>query len=110
MNIQISVRRMTVSQVVKQIVRNLCSDVQNKFNGIQNIDVKIEDINGPNKSGIDKRCHLKVRGKERLAIDVEEVDEDLHSAIDNAFRRLKQVLLVRTTKPVHNVIDPLVWS
>jgi ribosome-associated translation inhibitor RaiA len=51
-----------------------------------------------------------VRGKERLAIDVEEVDEDLHSAIDNAFRRLKQVLLVRTAKPDHNVFDPLVWS
>jgi ribosome-associated translation inhibitor RaiA len=101
---------MTVSQVMKQIVRNLCSDVQNKFNGIQNIDVKIESINGHDISGMDKRCHLKVRGKERLAIDVEELDEDLHSAIDNAFRRLKQVLLVRSAKPVQNVIDPLVWS
>jgi ribosome-associated translation inhibitor RaiA len=110
MNIQISVRRMTVSQVMKRVVRDLCSDIQNKCNRIQDIDVKIEDINGHNKSGMDKRCHLKVRGKERLAIDVEEVDEDLHSAIDNAFRRLTQVLLMRTAKPAQNMIDPFVWN
>jgi ribosome-associated translation inhibitor RaiA len=100
---------MAVSQVVKKIVRDLCSEVQNKCNGIQDIDVKIEDINGHAKSGMDKRCHLKVRGKERLAIDVDEVDEDIHSAIDNAFRRLKQMLSVRTAKPVQNMMNPLVW-
>jgi ribosome-associated translation inhibitor RaiA len=110
MNIQISVRRMTVSQVMKRVVRDLCSDIQNKCNRIQDIDVKIEDINGPNKSGMDKRCHLKVRGKEHLAIDVEEVDEDVLSAVDNAFRRLKQVLLMRTARPVQHMVEPVVWG
>ncbi len=110
MNIQISVRRMTIPQVMKQIVRELCSDIQNKCNGIQNIDVKIENINGHDISGMDKRCHLKVRGKEHLAVDVEELDEDIHSAIDSAFRRLKQVLMLRSAKPVRNLIDPVVWN
>lgn len=92
MNIQISTRHMTVSEVIKQMVRELCGEVHHKYGGIQNIDIKIEDMNGPHKAGIDKRCHLKVRGKEHLAIDIDEIDEDLDCAIDNAFHRLKQVL------------------
>jgi len=92
MNVQISIRHMSVSQVVKQTVHELCSEVQNKYGDIQYIDVKIEDINGPHKAGIDKHCHLKVRGRERLTIDIDEIDEDLDCAIDNAFRHLKQAL------------------
>lgn len=92
MNVQISIRHMAVSQLVKQMVRELCGEIYRKNNDIQNIDVNIEDINGPHKAGIDKRCHLKVRGKERLIIDIDEIDEDLDCAIDKAFHQLKQVL------------------
>ncbi len=92
MNVQISIRHMAVSQGVKRLVHELCAEVQSKYEDIQIIDVKIEDVNGPHKAGVDKRCHLKVRGKERLVIDVDEVDEDLGHAIDHAFRRLYQTL------------------
>ena len=83
---------MTVSKVIKKMVRELCSDIQNKYGEIQHIDIKIEDVNGPHKAGVDQRCHLKVRGKEHMAIDIDEIDEDLDCAIDNAFQRLKQSL------------------
>jgi hypothetical protein len=71
--------------------------VQNNYGGIQNIHVKIEDVNGPHKTGIYKRCHLRVRGKEHLAIDVDEIDEDLGYAIDQAFCYLSQA--VRHIRP-----------
>lgn len=74
------------------MLRELCGEMQKEYGEIQNIDVKIEDITGPHKKSIDKRCHLKVRGKKHLAIDIDEVDEDIDSAIDNAFLHLKQVL------------------
>ena len=61
MNVQISIRHMAMSQGVKQLVRELCDEVQNKYGGIQNTNVKIEDVNGPDKTGIDKRCHRSVR-------------------------------------------------
>ena len=83
---------MTVSQVIKKMVREFCGEIQNKYGEIQLIDIRIEGVNGPHKAGIDQRCHLKVRGKERMAIDIDEIDEDLHCAIDNAFQRLKQLL------------------
>lgn len=66
------------------------TNTPHNFDEILNIDVKIDNINGPYKSGIDKRCHLKVRGKEHLVIDIAEVDENLDCAIDNAFQRLKK--------------------
>jgi ribosome-associated translation inhibitor RaiA len=92
MNVQISIRHMAVTQVYKHMLRDLCGEMQKKYGEIQNIDVKIEDITGPHKKSIDKRCHLKVRGKKHLAIDIDRVDEDLDSAIDNAFLHLKQAL------------------
>lgn len=92
MNVQISIRHMQASQVSKQSIRKLCGELIKKYEPINNIDVKIEDINGPHKAGIDKRCHLKVRGKNNLAIDIDDIDSDINYAIDNAFRRLKQIL------------------
>ena len=92
MNVQISIRHMQASQVSKQSIRKLCGEIINKHEPINHIDVKIEDINGPYKAGIDKRCHLKVRGKNHLAIDVDDIDSDVNYAIDNAFRRLKKIL------------------
>jgi len=92
MNVQISIRHIQATQVSKQSIRKLCGEIINKHEPINNIDVKMEDINGPHKAGIDKRCHLKVRGKNRLAIDIDDVDSDINYAIDNAFRRLKKIL------------------
>ena len=92
MNVQISIRHMQASDVSKQSIRILCGEIINRHEPINNIDVKIEDINGPHKAGIDKRCHLKVRGKNHLAIDVDDIDSDINHAIDNAFRRLKKIL------------------
>jgi len=92
MNVQISIRHMVASKAIKQMVKDLCYEVNDKYTNIQNIDVKIEDINGPYKAGIDKRCHLKVRGKDHLSIDIDDIDEDMTHAIDQAFNHLKKSL------------------
>lgn len=97
MNVQITIRHLVVSQGVKQLVRELCDEVQNKYGDIQNIDVMIEGVNGSHKAGIDKHCHLRVRGKEHLAIDADEIDEDLGDAIYQAFHSLYQAL--RRSRP-----------
>jgi ribosome-associated translation inhibitor RaiA len=92
MNVQISIRHLAVSPGVKQLVHELCEEVQNKYGEIQNIDVMIEGVNGSHKAGIDKRCHLRVRGMEHLVIDADGIDEDLGDAIYRAFRHLYQAL------------------
>lgn len=108
MTIQISTRHMTVSQVIKQMVRELCREILNKYGEIHHIDIRIEGVNGPRKAGVDQRCHLKVRGKEHMAIDIDEIDEDLDCAIDNAFQRLKQLL--RRRKPYQAIRQVSVYK
>jgi len=92
MNVEISIRHMATSYVVNQMIKDLCNEVKNKYANIRNIDVIIEDINGPYKAGIDKRCHLKVRGSNHLAIDIDDVDEDISHAIERAFQHLIKLL------------------
>lgn len=74
------------------MIIELCGEINNKYKAVNNIDIKIEDINGPNKSGIDKRCHLKVRGNNNLVIDIDDIDTDIDYAIDNSFYHLNQAL------------------
>lgn len=92
MNIQVSIRHMMASNVINKMVNDLCQEVNSTYQNIRRIDVKLEDINGPFKSGIDKRCHLKVRGSDHLCIDIDDVDEDILSAIERAFHHLKKAL------------------
>jgi hypothetical protein len=79
---------MVMSQGVKQLVRELCDSVQDKDHGIEVIHVLLEDMKRPYKTGIYKRCHLKMRGFERQAIDVDVIEEDLGYTIGKAFSRL----------------------
>lgn len=92
MNIQISVRRMPISLDMKKVINETCNDLSSKFNDIQSIEVYLEDVNGPHKGGLDKCCHLKVRGQNHLSVDVTEIRRDLFSAFDKAFTRLVQIV------------------
>ena len=92
MDIQISIRHMIASLVNKKMILELCDEINNKYTSVNKIDIKIEDINGPNKSGIDKRCHLKVRGKNNLTIDIDDIDTEINCAIDNSFYHLNHAL------------------
>jgi len=92
MNVQISVRRMPLSLGMQKVISETCNDISLKFNFIKTIEVYLEDINGPYKGGLDKRCHIKVRRQRRLCVDIIEIKRDLYSAIDDAFSRLIQII------------------
>lgn len=83
---------MPISLDMKKVINETCNDLSSKFNNIQTIEVYLEDINGPHKGGLDKCCHLKVRGQNHLSVDVTEIRRDLFSAFDKAFTRLVQII------------------
>ena len=83
---------MIASLVNKKMILELCGEIKDKYKLVNKIDIKIEDINGPNKSGIDKRCHLKVRGNNNLTFDIDDIDTEIDCAIDNSFYHLNQAL------------------
>ncbi len=92
MSIRISVRRMSISLDMKKMIRETCEKLSGTYDDIQDIEIFIDDVNGPDKGGVDKRCHVKVRGVNHLSLDIVKVSRDIYTAIDLAFSRLVQLL------------------
>lgn len=88
MTIQIVTRHMCPPIELKQRVIELCKEVMQRFPDVLRIRVVLDDINGPDKAGVDKRCHLMVRGRNHLRIDINEFQDDVWSSIDAAYRQL----------------------
>ncbi len=89
---QIVSRHMELDQELKTKVAHLINRIPRYDLNITSIRVIIEDVNGPNKGGIDMRCHLSVRGAHKLDIEIEEIDENCWQAVSLAFQRLNLVL------------------
>ena len=53
--------------------------------------VRIGDVNGP-KGGVDKRCHVTVRGKHFAVLSLDELSGDAYSAVDAAMERMGRVV------------------
>ena len=89
---QIVSRHMELDKDLKATIIRLINKIPQYGLDITRIHVILEDVNGPNKGGIDMRCHLSVRGPQKLDIEIEEIDENCWQAVSLAFQRLNQVL------------------
>lgn len=85
-------RHMKLDTDLKITISHLINKITQYNLDITSVRVIIEDVNGPNKGGIDMRCHLSVRGANKLNIEIEEIDENSWQAVFLAFNRLNQVL------------------
>jgi len=92
MNVQVCIRHMAVSHGLRQLVHEMCDEVQFRCHGKQNIDVKFEDVNSPYRTGSDKCCYLRVWEKERLAMVIYDLDGDPVCSMDQAFCHMNKTL------------------
>jgi ribosome-associated translation inhibitor RaiA len=53
---------------------------------VGSVEVRLSDVNGE-KGGLDKRCHVTLKGPRLGSLTIEELRADLHSAIDVATDR-----------------------
>lgn len=60
-------------------------------NAVSRVVVRLSDINGP-RGGVDKRCGVELRLKGAQPLVVEDVQSDLHVAIDRACERIGRSL------------------
>jgi ribosome-associated translation inhibitor RaiA len=58
---------------------------------IQAVVVRLGDVNGP-KGGVDKRCGVEVTIRRGSEVVVEEIDSDLHAAMDRAADRIVEAV------------------
>ena len=89
---QIVSRHMELDKDLKATIVHLINKIPHYGIDITRVHVILEDVNGPNKGGIDMRCHISVRGPHKLDIEIEEIDENCWQAVSLAFQRLNLVL------------------
>ena len=88
MSIQVVTRHMCLSMDCKDRVAQRCTAVIRCCPDVLHIRVVLDDTNGPYKAGVDKRCHLTVRGRDHLRIDVDKLRADVWQSVDAAFGEL----------------------
>lgn len=61
-------------------------------NSVHFINVRISDLNGPRKGGIDKRVQIQLKLSGLPTVIVTEVSASINGAIDRAARRVERVV------------------
>ncbi|MDJ0833964.1 MAG: HPF/RaiA family ribosome-associated protein [Gammaproteobacteria bacterium] len=88
MQLDIQSRGFSLSEALTAYVkRRLISAVSAHDHHIQNIRVRLSDINGP-RGGVDKCCLVHIELARKAAVTVRETSADMYAAIDMASIRL----------------------
>lgn len=69
-----------------------------RFSGeVSAVVVRIGDVNGP-KGGVDKRCHVAVRGPAFAPVTIEDLGSDAYSTVDLAVGRAARAVRRRIAR------------
>ncbi len=66
------------------------------------VTMRIEDVTGPEKHGVDKRCSIDMKLR-TTDVHLKEQGEDFHATIDVAMDRLKAVVSREVGKAKHGI-------
>lgn len=92
MELEIRSQNLHVDEATETHVKRRLSFALEQFNSwITHVLVHLEDVNGPRR-GVDKQCRILVNIKGGKTIKVQDLDEDMISAINRAADRVGQVV------------------
>jgi len=90
--IEIQARNFTLTDAIETHTRQKLEQMLHKFGDrILKITVHVSDDNGP-KGGVDKHCHIHVDMKKLPTVIIEDSEESLYTAIDNASHRAERAV------------------
>lgn len=93
MKIQVNAGEFEVSEPIEErVVEEVSSALKHFTEHITRVEVHLRDLNGPGKSGIDKRCTIEARlaGHDPLAIH--EDSDQMYQAIRLAAKKLERAV------------------
>jgi ribosome-associated translation inhibitor RaiA len=91
MHVQIQVKGLTKATQLRRIVsRRLEASLSRFSHTIQEASVRINDINGPDRGGVDRLCRVVLRFKDKSIIVIEELGSEVFQVIDRVVDRLHQ--------------------
>ncbi|MEI8346723.1 MAG: HPF/RaiA family ribosome-associated protein [Pseudomonadota bacterium] len=89
MNISIFTKNVPLKRELKEFVHRLIyEDFYTFKDRISNVKVIIEDVNGPNRGGVDKECRIKLKLIPRGLLIVHQQARTIAEALDLASARL----------------------
>ncbi len=90
--IDVQARNFTLTDAIETHTREKLEHMTNNFGDrILKITVHMSDDNGP-KGGIDKHCHIHVDMKKLPTVVIEDSEDNLYTAIDNACHRAERAV------------------
>jgi ribosomal subunit interface protein len=92
MNMYIHTHGFSLSEALKNAVKDSIAALRSRHQQIYNIDVRLEDINGSHHGGTDKRCSMMVTIPGSPAMMVSSTDGDMYLAIRQCAARLRHTL------------------
>jgi putative sigma-54 modulation protein len=102
MQIEIRTRGIEMTSALRQQIERRILFALDRFGAeVTSVLVRLDDINGP-RGGVDKRCHIVVVGARIGALTVDEVDADVHMAVERA--------LERAARTVRRTLERLQWK
>lgn len=109
MKIDVRFRGLEGSDALREHIIRRINFKLNRFDGqVTSVLVRLGDVNGP-RGGVDKRCHVTVRGPALPGTTIEDVSADAYAAVDLAAERAGQAVarglgrsrtVARTASPV----------
>jgi putative sigma-54 modulation protein len=92
MELDIRAQNLHVDEATEELVQQKMDTALEQFDTwITRVMVHLEDVNGPRR-GVDKQCRVLVNLKGGKTIKVEDLDEDMVSAINRAADRVGQAV------------------
>ncbi len=86
-------RGIDASEALREYISERVDEVLSRVQGsIHFITVRISDLNGPSKGGIDKRCQIQLKLSGLPTVVVSEVSASINGAIDSALERAARVV------------------
>lgn len=94
MNITIHAQGFELTEALRQHTMRRLDFSQRWARDVQQIQVRLSDINGP-KGGSDKRCQVQISLANEGDVIIENTEDDLYVAIDLASARSKRTITKR---------------
>lgn len=91
MHLQIQVKGLTKATQLRGLAARKLEAVLSRFShAIQEASVRLDDINGPDRGGVDKLCRVVLRFKDNSVMVIEELGSEVSRVIDRVVERLQQ--------------------
>jgi ribosome-associated translation inhibitor RaiA len=91
MQMKIQIKGLPGASKLRRVAANKMDVALGRYShAIQAVSVHLDDINGPDRGGVDKLCRVVLRMKDSSVLVIEELGSDMARVIDRVADRLHQ--------------------